>query len=375
MRALLQVVVKEFLQLRYDRKMIPVMVLGPLVQLLALGYAANMDVQDVPLLLVDQDRTAQSRALVDRFTGSGYFALVGSADTADDVEGWLLNNRAQVALVIATGYGEATVGGGRPRVQVIADGTDSNSAVVGLSYASRIVSAAGAEMVAERVERSGRPRVQARIELQPRVWYNPDLRSRWFYVPAVLAFVLILVTLMLPSMAIVREKEIGTLEQISVTPLRPWQLMIGKLLPFAVIGIVDTLLITAIARVVFGVPIRGSLVLLIVLTLFYIVNTLSLGLFVSTMVQTQQQAMMFSAFVLMVPMIYLSGLIFPIENMPRGLQYVTYVIPVRYYGNVVRGIFLKGSGLDVLWRDALAMAAIGGGVLTLASLRFRKSLD
>ena len=375
MGALLHVVVKEFLQLRYDRKMIPVMILAPLVQIVGLGYAANLDVHDVPLLLVDQDRTAQSRGLADRFTGSGYFQLAGTAFDTGEIEYWLRHDRAKVALVIAAGYGEATLRGGRPRVQVIADGTDSNSAVVGLGYASRIVAAAGVDMVAERVQRSGRRLAQGRIELVPRVWYNPDLRSRWFFVPAVVALVLILITMMLPSMAIVREKEIGTLEQISVTPLRPWQLMVGKLVPFAVIGILNTWVLTAISRLLFGVPMRGSIVLLTVLTLLYLLNTLSLGLFVSTVVNTQQQAMMFSAFVLMVPMIYLSGLIFPIENMPTGLQYVTYVIPTRYYGNVVRGIFLKGSGIEVLWRDALALAAIGLGVLTLASLRFRKSLD
>jgi ABC-2 type transport system permease protein len=220
-----------------------------------------------------------------------------------------------------------------------------------------------------------RSRSVGTIELVPRVWYNPDLKSRWFYVPAVLAMVLLLVTMILPSMAIVREKEIGTLEQISVTPLRPWQLLVGKLVPFALIGLLDTLLITALARLVFGVPLRGSLLLLILLTLLYVLNTLGLGLLASTMVNTQQQAMMATAFVLMVPMIYLSGLIFPIENMPRLFQIGSYAIPVRYYGNVIRGVFLRGSGLDVLWPDALAMLGLGTLILTAASLRFRKSLD
>lgn len=378
MHALVQVVVKEFLQLRQDRKMIPVMIVGPVMQLLALGYAANLDVTDVSLLLVDQDRTAQSRALVDRFVASGYFDLVGAEDTAGEVEPWLVGGRAQVALVVPAGYGKAVVAGRRPRVQVIADGTDANSAVVGLGYASRIVGEAAAELARERLERREWPAPAAaagRVELIPRVWYNPDLRSRWFYVPAVLALVLMLVTMMLPSMAVVREKEIGTLEQISVTPLRPWQLVLGKLAPFVLIGLVDTLLITALARVVFGVPLRGSLVTLVLLTLLYLLNTLGLGLLVSTMVSTQQQAMMFSAFVLMVPMIYLSGLIFPIENMPRPFQLASYAIPVRYYGNVIRGVFLKGSGFSVLWPDALALAALGVTVICLASLRFRKSLD
>ena len=375
MYALLRVVIKEFLQLRQDKKMIPVMIVGPLAQLLALGYAANLDVNNIPIVLVDEDRTAESRGLVERFTGSGYFDLVGSEDTASRVDRWLVDGRAQVALVIAAGYGDAAGSGRRPRVQAIADGTDANSAVLGLGYASRIVAEAGGELLLARLGPRGPTGALAQVELVPRVWYNPDLKSRWFYVPAVLAMVLMLVTMMLPSMAVVREKEIGTLEQISVTPLQPWQLILGKLTPFVLIGILDLLLIVFLARLVFGVPLRGSLVLLVLLTMLYILNTLGLGLLVSTMVNTQQQAMMFSAFVLMVPMIYLSGLIFPIENMPRVFQLGSYVIPVRYYGNVIRGVFLRGSGIAVLWPDALALLGEGLLVLTLASLRFRKSLD
>jgi ABC-2 type transport system permease protein len=373
--ALLQVIVKEFLQLRQDRKMIPVMIVGPLAQLLALGYAANLDVYDIPMVLVDQDRTPTSRDLVRRFSGSGYFQVAGAEDTAAAVEPWLVEGRAQIALVVRAGFGEDVAAGRPARLQVIADGTDSNSAVVGLGHASQIVSGLGAELLSRAPRRAPREASSARVELVPRVWYNPDLKSRWFYVPAVLALVLMLVTMMLPSMAVVREKEIGTLEQISVTPLRPWQLILGKLAPYVVIGLVDMLLIVALARVIFGVPLRGSLALLTLLTLLFLLNTLGLGLLVSTMVSTQQQAMMFSAFVLLVPMVYLSGLIFPIENMPLLFQVGSYVIPVRYYGNVIRGVFLRGSGLEVLWPDALALVGIGTVVLTLAALRFRKSLD
>jgi len=389
MYGLLRVIVKELFQLRHDRKMIPVLVIGPLIQMLALGYAANTDVNRIPTLLVDQDRTPASRALADRFTGSGYFALVGAVATPDQVEPWLVDGRAQVALVIPGGYGEDVAAGPTghpPRVQVLADGTDANSAVVGLGYASRILGDVGAELASRPGTAAPAPGgagtagsatagAAAGIELVPRVWYNPDLRSRWFYVPAVLAMVLLLVVMILPSMAVVREKEIGTLEQIIVTPLAPWQLIIGKLAPFVAIGLIDLLLATGVARWLFGVPLRGSLTLLVLLTLLYLLNTLGLGLLVSTLVNTQQQAMMFSAFVIMVPMIYLSGLIFPIENMPHAIQIVTYAVPVRYYANIIRGIFLRGSGLAVLWPDALALLGIGIFLLTLASRRFRKSLD
>jgi ABC-2 type transport system permease protein len=373
--ALLQVIVKEFLQLRQDKKMIPVMIVGPLMQLLALGFAANMDVHDIPLLVVDQDRSQQSRELVDRFTGSGYFDLVGEEDTASKVDPWLVRGKAQLALLVPAGFGEDLAAQRKPQLQMIADGSDANSAVVGLGYASRIVASAGAQIVASRLPPGMRNVGQGRIELLPRVLYNPDLKSRWFYVPAVLAMVLMLVTMMLPSMAVVREKEIGTLEQISVTPLQPWQLILGKLTPYVIIGLLDTLLITLMARLVFGVPLRGSLLLLLLLSVLYLLNTLGLGLLVSTLVATQQQAMMFTAFVLMVPMIYLSGLIFPIENMPWLFQMGSLVIPVRYYGIILRGVFLKGSGLAMLWPEALTLLLMGVAWLALASLRFRKRLD
>jgi ABC-2 type transport system permease protein len=374
--ALLAVIVKEFLQLRQDRKMIPAMVIGPLVQLLALGYAANLDVTRVPMVLVDQDRSPASRELVERFTGSGLFDLAGAEDTVETVDPWLIEGRAQIVLVIAPGYGEDVAAGRAPRVQVIADGTDSNSSGLGLGYASQLLAGAGVEMAAARLaSRPGAPPSVGRYELVPRVWYNPDLKSRWFYVPAVLAMVLMLVTMILPSMAVVREKEIGTLEQLSVTPLRPWQLILGKLTPFLVVGMLDMLLITALVRFLFHVPLRGSLLVLALLTFLFLLTTLGLGLLVSTLVRTQQQAMGLCVFVLMVPMIYLSGLIFPLENMPRGFQIASYAIPVRYYANVLRGVFLKGSGLGVLWPEALALLAIGLTVLTLASLRFRKSLE
>jgi ABC-2 type transport system permease protein len=259
---------------------------------------------------------------------------------------------------------------------VLADGSDSNSAVVGLSHATRILAGAGAEAVAAMVRARSRAGAEpGRVELVPRVLYNPDLKSRWFYVPAVIAMVLMLVTMILPSMAVVREKEIGTLEQIIVTPLHAWQLLVGKLIPFAILGILDLLLITGVARLLFEVPLRGSLLVLVPLTVLFLLNTLGLGLLVSTLVSTQQQAMMACIYLLMVPMIYLSGLIFPIDNMPRFFQVLTYVVPVRYYANVLRGVFLKGSGFDVLWPEALVLGLLGSAILTLASLRFRKNLD
>jgi ABC-2 type transport system permease protein len=382
---LLCILLKEFIQLRRDKRMIPVLIIGPMVQLLALGFAANTDVTDVPALIVDLDRTSASRDLVHRFEGSGYFEIVGAEDSVRAIDPWLLRGRAQVALVIGAGYGEALAGGRAPAVQVIADGTDATSAVQGLGYASRIVAGVGEERLRDRLREAARrmsadggavPAIRpGRVDLVPRVWYNPDLRSRWFYVPAILALTLMLTTMLLPSMAVVREKEIGTLEQIIVTPIQSWQLILGKLLPFAIIGLLDLVLVTLLVVFLFGVPLRGSFGTLLVLTLPFLMTTLGLGLLVSTLVSNQQQAMMASTFFLMVPMIYLSGLIFPIENMPKAIQYATVAIPLRYYNNVIRGVFLKGSGLDVLWPELLILSSFGLGALALASLRFRKRLD
>lgn len=373
MIVLLHVIAKELLQLRRDKKMIPIIFLAPAIQLLALGYAANLDVTHVPTVLVDQDRSAESRALVERFLASGYFELIAVEPSPEQVEPWFDKGEAQIALVIAGGYGEAVASGRTPKVQLLADGSDAVATSIGLGYASQVLGAVSAELVAARA--GGRAISAGRIEVVPRVWYNPDLRSRWFYVPAVLAMVLMILTLVLSSMGVVREKEIGTMEQLIVTPIRPWQLILGKLFPFALIGVIDIFVVTGIAVGWFRVPMRGSLVLLVLLTLLFLLNTLGMGLLVSTLVKTQQQAMMTAAFLLTVPQIYLSGLLFPIENMPRAFQLVTYAIPLRYYARILRGIFLKGAGIGTLWPEAVILAGLGVTFLGLASWRFRKRLD
>ncbi len=396
MRVLLHVFRKELIQLRRDRKMIPMLVGSPLIQLLVFGFAANLDVRHVPMVVMDRDDSASSRALVQRFTGSRYFDYAGDARAPEEIDRALIAGSAQVALVIREGYGAAAASGEPPEVQLLVDGSEANSAVLGMSYAAVIVSEASAELVSRRLQALGRPGSAeggpksaaapgagairpsspvGRIDLAPRAWYNPDLRSRWFYIPAILAMVLLLTTMVMPSMAVVREKEIGTLEQLIVTPVRPWQLVVGKLCPFAVIGLATMLLVTALAVFGFGVPMHGSLLLLVFLTALFLLTTLGLGLLASTLARSQQQAMVASIFLLMVPMIYLSGLIFPIENMPYLIQLGTYAIPLRYYATILRGIFLKGAGLETLWPQAVVLLFYGLAILGLASWRFRKRLD
>ena len=375
---------KEFLELRLEPRLFGIVVVAPIVQLTMLGYAATTDVRNVPMVVADGDRSARSRELVARFEGSANFNVIDTVTSVEQIEPYLERGRAWLALSIPAGYG-AAIDTGRPvNVQVVADGTDSNSTTVALGYATNLVGAYAQELAS--VEGGLKPRATganspasasaspqpAPIDARIRVWFNPQLESRFFMIPGVLALVLLVVTANLASMAIVREKELGTLEQLNVTPLRRWELIVGKLLPYGVIAMIDVLLVVAVAVFWFEVPLRGSLLLLVALSLVYVVCTLALGLFISTISDTQQQAMMTATFFFLTPMIYLSGFIFPIENMPAAIQPITYLIPLRYFLVIVRGIFLKGIGLDLLWPQALALSAWGAVVLTLAVMRSTK---
>jgi ABC-2 type transport system permease protein len=360
---------KEFLELRRSPQLLRIVLVAPVLQLTLLGYAATTDVTNVPIVVVDGDRSPTSRRLLEHVAASSYFDVVAERLHPGDVDEDLALRRAWLALIVPAGFGEAvrTAGPARDRtVQVIADGTDANSSGVALAYVQGLVAQFGARAAAGR--REGAPAIDARI----RVWFNPELESRNFMVPGVLALLLLLITANLTSMAIVRERELGTLDQLNVTPIGRAELIVGKLLPYAVVGVADVLLVLAVAVYWFEVPLRGSVLLLFAACLVYLTCTLGLGLFVSTISATQQQAMMTSTFFFLIPMIYLSGFIFPIENMPPVVQAITTVIPLRYFLVIVRGIFLKGLGLDVLWPQLAALGAWGVAILTLAAARARK---
>jgi drug efflux transport system permease protein len=356
---------KEFLELRQNPRLFGIVIVAPIIQLTMLGYAATTDVKDVPVIVADGDRSAQSRDLIARFDASRNFTVIGTVTTVREVDPYIQRGQAWIALAIPQGYASSLQEGRPVVVQVVADGSDSNSTTVALGYATALVGEYAQAIVGAAAGGSG-------IDLRIRVWFNPQLESRFFMIPGVLALLLLLVTANLAAMAIVREKELGTLEQLNVTPLRRWELIVGKLLPYGVIALIDVLLVTAVAVFWFEVPLRGSFVLLLAMSLLYVVCTLALGLFISTISDTQQQAMMTATFFFLTPMIYLSGFIFPIENMPRVIQLATYLIPLRYFLVIVRGIFLKGIGLDLLWPQAAALAAWGGVVLVLAVARSSK---
>jgi ABC-2 type transport system permease protein len=365
---------KEFLELRMNPRLFGIVVIAPILQLTLLGYAATTDVRDVPIAIGDADRSPASRELIGRFEGSRNFRVIGVVTTGREVEPYLENGEAWLAVSIPAGYGAAIAAARPVTVQVIADGSDSNSTTVALGYATSLIGSYAQELVTEGGRASLGPASAGPggIDARIRVWFNPQLESRQFMIPGVLALILLVVTANLAAMAIVREKELGTLEQLNVTPLRRWELIAGKLVPYGLIAMVDVLLVVAVAVFWFEIPLRGSLALLLAMCLLYVLCTLGLGLFISTVSNTQQQAMMTATFFFLTPMIYLSGFIFPIENMPAVIQAVTYLIPLRYFLVIVRGIFLKGIGLDLLWPQAAALAAWGAIVLALAVSRSRK---
>jgi ABC-2 type transport system permease protein len=369
MRRLFFIIWKELLELRQDKRMLPIVFVAPILQLIVLGYAATTDVKNVPMVVADADGSSASRDLVQTFDASPYFTVTSVVGGVNEVVPYLESGRAWMALSIPAGYGQQ-VGAGRPTsVQLVADGTDANSTNIALGYASSLVASYAQDLLAARLPGG---RVPGGLQADVRVWFNPQLESKDFMIPGVLALLLIVMTIVLASMGIVREKETGTLEQLNVTPLRRWQLIVGKLLPYALIGMIDIFLVVGVARLWFRVPLLGSFGLLFALSMVFLLSTLGLGLFVSTISENQQQAMMTSAFFFLTPMIYLSGFVFPIENMPAVIQPLTYLIPLRYYLVIVRGIFLKGVGLEVLWPQALALLCWGLAILTLATLRSTK---
>ena len=377
MRRILYVMWKEVIELRQDPRIFGIIFIAPVVQLTVLGYAATTDVRNVPVVIVDADRSGASQELISRFTGSGIFEIVDVVPSVREVDRYLERGDAWMALSIPAHYGES-LGTGRPAsLQVLADGSDASSTNIALGYAANLVAGYAEDLVAQRVQQSGTgaiPGAGGGIEPRVRVWFNPTLESRYFMLPGIFALLLLVVTANLSSMAVVREREIGTLEQLNVTPLSRLQLIIGKLIPYGIIGLIDVFIVLLFIVFWFEVPMRGSFWLLVAMSVVYLLTTLGLGLFISTISHTQQQAMMTSTFFFLIPMLYLSGFVFPVENMPDVIQPLTYLIPLRYFVVIMRGIFLKGVGLETLWPEALALLAWGVTILALAVMRSSKRL-
>ena len=360
---------KEFQQFGRDKRMRGIVILAPIMQILVLGYAANMDVKDVPMAVHDQDKSAESRELARAFVASGSFVLTAAADSSHDVEEQLSTGKAEIAIAIPPGFGADLRGRGSPSLQILVDGSRANTAAVAMAFASSVATA-----FAQRYSPASL-RIALPVEARTRIWYNPELKSRVFMIPGVFALLLMVITIVLTSLAIVKEKESGTLEQLIVTPLRKAEFIAGKLAPFVIISVVIICVALAACALFFGIVPRGSIILLFLLSLALVFSTLGIGLLVSTFARTQQQAMMFSIFFFMFPMMFLSGFVFPIANMPAPIRAFTYLMPLRYYMIIVRGIFLKGSGISTLWTQLWPLMAIGTAVVSFSIARFRKQLD
>jgi ABC-2 type transport system permease protein len=358
---------KEFLQIFRDPRLYRVIFIAPVIQMLVFGYAVSTDVRHVRTFIVDRDRSVVSRDLVEAFTASGYFKVAGRSDRSHDLVQALEHGRAKVGIEIPVGFARDFEGPEGARVQIIIDGTDANTANIARGYADQIVRSYA------RREGAGSPATSLPIDLRERAWFNPDLASRNYNVPAVAGSIILLVCMVLTSLAIVREREIGTLEQLMVSPLRPVELIAGKTIPFALIGLVDMIVVSLVGILWFGVPFRGDPLLLLLATMLYLMSGLGIGLLISTITATQQQAYMVSFLVLM-PLLLLSGFTFPVSSMPPFFQWATLLDPVRHYMAIVRAIFLKGSRLDALWPEFAALLVMGVAVLGFAATRFRKTV-
>ena len=372
---LIAIIRKEFIQIVRDPRTLVITFLIPVVQMFLLGYTATTDVRNVPLVVFDQDRTPQSRALLDAYRAADYFKLEYDVVSQSELRQLIDNGKASAGIIIPPKYGDLVSGGQTASISFVLDGSDPNVASTTLAAAELIGQAHSTQLTLDRLERQGMADAfKPAIDVRTRVWYNPDLVSAFFMVPAVIGMILQLLTTMLTATAIVRERERGTIEQLIVTPIRSWELIVGKMTPYTLIALFDTAEILAVGTLWFKVPIEGSLTLLMALSILFLVGSLGIGLFISTVARTQQEAMMLSWFTLL-PTVFLSGFLFPLAAMPLILQLVSYVIPLRYFLIIIRSILLKGVGAASLTSEILALFVFSTLVMTAAALRFRKRLD
>jgi len=376
MKTIFQFIIKELLQVKRDKKMLAVIFMAPVLQLIFLGYAANMDVNIIHTTIYDQDKTSTSCDLVKRFEQSGYFKLDYYVDNYDEVTDLLNEGKTLVAIIIPKDFEKKINRRETAPLQTLFEGSDGNKASIALGFIQGITTKFSQGIVAETKDKLGmKISLSGSLVPEVRVWYNPEMKTRNYMVPGILGLILMISTISLMSMAVVREREIGTLEQLIVTPIKNYQLILGKLIPFTLIGFVVLIIVMIIMTQWFGIVIRGNKLFLLFAALLFVLSNLGIGLFISTVSKTQQQAMMASVFAIMMPMIYLSGFAFPIENMPPVVQYITYVIPLKYFIIIIRGIVLKGIGFSSLWFETLVLFGMGVALLIFSSLRFSKKIE
>ncbi len=373
---LFRLIQKEFAQLRRDPRMFGIMFIGPTIQLIIIGFAATTDINNLALGVCDMDHSAESRRLVQSFTASGYFQLSRVVDKPDDLDQPIAAGDVAVGLVIPQDFAKDVQLLRSPRLQLLIDGSDATSGTVGIGYAKMVIGLFGRPYMESMQNRLNVRNIHLpALKPEIRAWFNPELKSRIYMVPAGAGLVLLLVMVMLTAMSLVKEREIGTMEQLIVTPIRGWELLLGKILPFVVVGVIAETVVYSVAVFVFDIPLRGHILTLYIMSFGFFFSTLGLGILVSTFCKTQQQAMLMATFFVMLPFVYLSGFIFPLENMPVPIQKVTYLIPLRYFLVIARGIFLKGIGWAELWDEFMWMNVIGVIIFLGAMARFQKKLE
>ena len=371
-----QMLIKEFIQVLRDGRTRFLLFGPPIIQMLIFGYAATFEIHHVATVVLDLDHSQESRELVSRFTSSPYFDVQRQLTDYHQVGEIIDRGEATVALQINPGFAQNLRKGQTAPLQVIVDATNSNTALIASSYINQIATGFAQSYQHDRINRIS-PQLSERIpsvQLEQRPWYNPDLRSRWFFIPGIVGSLTLVLVVNLTAFAVVREREIGTLEQIMVTPIRPAEFILGKTLPFFLIGLLDVSLIATVGTLWFRVPFQGHIAVLFVGAVLFLLCMLGVGLLISTVSATQQQALV-TAFFFIMPAITFSGFGFPITTMPQWLQYLTYASPLRYFLVVLRGTYLKGVGLNILWPQMLAMGVLGVVLLTIAVMRFHKALD
>lgn len=366
---------KEFIQIGRDKRTLILVLVIPIMQLFLLGYAATNDVRNVPLAVYDQDRGSDARLLLEAYRAADYFKLAYDVSSETELRDLIDGGQARAGLIIPPGYGDDIKGGQPAQVMFVLDGSDPTVASTALSAAKLIGQAYSTQVLEARLLRRGQATViQPPVQVSTTVWYNPDLISAYFMIPGVIGMILFALTSILTATAIVRERERGTIEQLIVTPIRPWELVVGKLLPYVILALLNVFEVLAIGHYWFGVPIRGSLWMITAASLLFLLSSLGIGLLASTIANTQQEAML-TVWMLLLPSMFLAGFFFPLEAMPKVLQWISYVFPLRYYLAIIRALMLKGVGISAVKEDLIALAIFGIVIMTLASLRFRKRLD
>lgn len=365
---------KELIQVIRDKRLRITLIIPPIFQLIVFGYAANLDVKHIPIAFRDLDRSYDSREFISRFRNSKYFDIISYPENLKEIESLIKKGKITLSIEIPSGFSRRLKKGETATLQVIVDGMESNTALIALGYVNQIISEYSINVMIDRLNQEGIIRFEeAGVEVQNRTWFNPELESRYFYIPGVIASIAFLLPIILTAQAIVREREIGTLEQIMVTPIRSLELIVGKTIPFAMIGFFDVVMIALIGIFWFKVPFEGNPFVLLLGSLLFLMSSVGIGLFISTISSTQQQAQI-STFFFVMPAFILSGFAFPLENMPQWLQYVTYISPLRYFLIIIRGVFLKGASLEILLPQITALALLGILMITVSSLRFQKRL-